>query len=317
LPQLAHALFFMPEQGTYGGFKVTNLVAVWFGFAGSVFPALPDNFGGLRSMLAAGSSGYRFYFLVVVLPLVLLLSIALFTALVRVRTALAAPARRIVALGLTVFLGALAASLVWDPYHPKFWAFSNIGLWLMIAGFLAHLRASRRQGLTTARVTPAEVLVTLGLFCAVSMNLARRVFESGPNQHETAARTVARMVNAEPGSLVLGGWEDEFNYLSLLVPETNLLSLPDVILEQNRNPKRFRLEVDCAIDSTRAGNGRVFVLNQFNRTPDELRAFYARRLKFPEFADWLESLRPFAQPVWQDSATASVLYQLAGLQSPQ
>jgi hypothetical protein len=314
LPQLTHALFFMPEQGTYGGFKLTNLATVWLGFAGSVFPALPEDFGGLRSLLAAGSSGYRFFLLVVVLPLMLLLSVTLLLALVRSRSAMASSARRLVGLGCSVFLGALAASLVWDPYHPKFWVFSNIGLWLMIAGYLAHLRAARRQGLISARVTPAEVLVALGLFSIVSMNLARRVIDAGPNPHEDAAHEVARRVNAEPGSLVLGGWEIEFDYLALLVPEENQLSLPDVILEQQRNPERFRSIVDHAFESTRARDGRVLVLNQFNRTPEELLAFYARRLKFPEFADWLEFLRPSARPVWQDSPGTSVLYEL---QTPQ
>jgi hypothetical protein len=307
----------MPEQGTYGGFKLTNLVAVWLGFAGSAFPALPDNFGGLRSLLAAGSSGYRLYALIVVLPLVLLLTIALFAALVRSRHSLSGPARRLVALGLAVFLAALAASLTWDPYHPKLWTYSNVGLWLMIAGYLAHLRAARRQGLTTARVAPAEILVALGLFSIVSMNVARRVFESGPNPHEATARTIARRVNAIPGSLVLGGWEYGFDYLTLLVPEANQLSLPDLILEQRRDPDRVRVALNRALDMTWAHYGQILVLNQFNRTPAELDAFYARRLKFPAFADWLENWRLHARPVWRDSATGNVLYSLPWLQAPQ
>jgi len=317
LPQLAHALFFMPEQGTYGGLKATNLVTVWLGFANSVFPVLPDDFSGLRGLFGAGGSGWRFYSRVVILPLVIVLSVGLFAALVRARRQITGPARRRVGLGLAVFLGALGASLVWDPYHPKFWVFSNVGLWLMTAGYVAHIRTARRAGKVATRVLPAEILLALGLFTVVSINLARRIIDAGPNPHETASRAIARQVNARPGSIVLGGWEYEFDYLALLVPESNQLCLPDAILEQRRDPSRVRNLLGVALDTTRTQGGQVLVLNQFNRTPDELRAFYARRLKFPDFPDWLETRRSSAQPIWQDSLTGNVLYALAGLEPPE
>jgi MFS family permease len=317
MPQLAHALFFMPEQGTYGGLKATNLVTVWLGFANSVFPVLPDDFSGLRGLLSTGGSGWRFYSRVVVLPLVTVLSVGLFAALVRSRRRLTGPARRLVGLGLAVFLGPLGASLVWDPYHPKFWVFSNVGLWLMTAGYLAHIRSARRTGLVAARVLPAEILLALGLFTVVSINLARRITEAGPNPHEAASRAIARQVNTRPGSIVLGGWEFEFDYLVLLVPEPNQLCLPDAILEQRRDPSRVRNLLGLALGTTRAQGGKVLVLNQFNRTPAELNAFYARRLQFPAFPEWLEIRRSSAEPIWRDSLTGSVLYALAGLESPE
>jgi len=309
LPRLGHALFFMPEQGTYGGFKLSNLVSVGLGFAGSLFPVLPDNFGGLRSLLGQASTG-RGLLLAVVTPLVILLAGALFVALFRTRRQLAVNARRIVGLGLVLFAGALVVSLVWDPYHLKLWTYSNIGLWLMIAGYLAHESRTRQTsptGLTFWRPT----FIALVLLCVVPTNLAHRKADAGGNPKWQAAQAVAAIVNAQPGSIVLGGWEDEFDYLALLVPESNQVSLPDVIMELDRDSTRFAGFATRTLSSARDRGGSVFFLNLFNRGPVELEAFYVRRLRFPEFITWLESLRPQAQETWSDPETGVHLYRLA------
>lgn len=326
LPQLGRALFSISAQGNYGGLKPSNLVSVWLGLAGSVFPVLPDNFGGLRNLLVHRSSSMvHGSSLVVVLPLVVLLAcafgVALFRALRKPQAASHKPQATLV-LGLAVFVPALAVSLVWDPYHPKFWAYSNIGLWLMIAGYLANGHETRRRafelralasrsGVAPWAVLMPEILVGLALFCAVSTNLARRVVDAGANPKWQAAQAVAGIVNAGPGNVVLGGWEDEFDYLTLLVPETNQVSLPDRILELGSDSTRFAGYVAGTFATAQAQAGSVFFLNLFNQSPDELRAFYAGRLGFPRVVSWLQSLRPQAQEVWSDSATGVALYRLA------
>jgi hypothetical protein len=312
LPQLGRALFSISEQGNYGGLKPSNLVSVWLGFAGSIFPVLPDNFGGLRRLLGQTPTAYRLPLQLVVLPLVILLvcafAVALFRALRKRQEASNRP-QTAVLLGLAVFIGALAVSLVWDPYHPKFWAYSNIGLWLMIAGYLAH---ECRTGPTrlTSRIFRHPALIALALFCAVSTNLARRVVDAGVNPKWQAAQAVAGIVNAGPGNVVLGGWEEEFDYLTLLVPESSQVSLPDVILEQRSDSTRFAQYVAGTFAAAQAQDGSVYFLNLFNQSPDELRAFYAGRLRFPAIVSWLDSLRPQAQEVWFDPGTGVALYRL-------
>ena len=97
---------------------------------------------------------------------------------------------------------------------------------------------------------------------------------------------------------MLGGWEDEFDYLTLLVPETNQVSLPDRILELGSDSTRFAGYVAGTFATAQAQAGSVFFLNLFNQSPAELRAFYAGRLGFPSGClSWLQSLRPQAQDV--------------------
>jgi hypothetical protein len=327
LPQLGHALFFMPEQGTYGGLKPSNLVSIWLGFAGSIFPVLPDNFGGLRSLLSQSGIGYRYFRSVVVIPLVVLLGFAFFAALFLARSRLGAKARRTVVPGLAIFLGALAVSLVWDPYHLKLWTYSNIGLWLMVAGYLARnataldpprpthecLTGPTRQ---MSRTFWHPALIAVVLLCVLSTNLARRVLDAGVNPKWQAAQAVAGIVNAEPGNVVLGGWEDEFDYLTLLVPESNQVSLPDAVLENGCDSTRFAGYMAGMFAAEQDKAGTVFFLNLFNRSRAELDAFYTRRLRFPEFIAWLDSYRPGSKLVWQDSLTGVALYELTADRLP-
>jgi hypothetical protein len=310
LPQLGRALFFLPEQGTYGGLKPSNLVSIWLGFAGSIFPVLPDNFGGLRSLLAQSGAGHQYLRSVVVTSLVVLLGGAFFVALFRARRHWAAGIRRVIGLGLAIFAGALAVSLAWDPYHLKLWTYSNVGLWLMVAGYFNPECGMQIAEFRTRHSAIRIALITLVLLCVVSTNFARRIVDAGVNRKWQAAKAVARIVNAEPGNVVFGGWEDEADYLALLVPESNQVSLPDVIMEQGRDSARFAGFVARTLAATQDKNGSVFFLNLFNRSPGELDALYARRLRFPEFVAWLDSYRPGSKPVWQDPLTGVALYKL-------
>jgi hypothetical protein len=305
------ALTFMPEQGTYGGFKITNLFAVLFGYAGSIFPVLPDDFAGLRhfATLLRGAGGRQ-------LPVLASISVivagsALFAlALFRVRARLDVIGRKGVGLGLAVFAGALVASLLWDPYHAKFWMYSNVGLWLASAGYLDYRLRSRD------RCRPATVTLTfLVLLVVVGIGLTTLARRHGPNRKWDAAREIAELTGFDGRAggndrLIIGGWEPEFDYLTLLVPDRSLLSLPDLFLENHRDESRFAQTIDGSAASVFEADGRVFFVNLFNQDSLELRRSYVERLGFPGFAAWVESVRPHVRAVWHSERDGIVLYLL-------
>jgi len=303
--QLTH----MPEMGTYGGFRLTNLAAVLFGFGGSLLPVLPDNFVGLRQ-LAASLAEHDPGLMIRIVALILVwgLALALAAGLVRMRSG---PPRRVMLVGLGVFVAALIASLSWGPYHPKLWAYSNVGVWIMAGSLAEHELSSRGLRRTI-------VLSLLGLALAVSTtaNLANLVRQHRPDARWGAARSVARLVlnGSTPGGsnrLVIGGWEPEFDYLTLMVPESSLLFLPDVYLENGASPERFRHVVDERISRVFANGGEVFFMNLFGRDTAEIRRAYVDRLNFPGFSTWLDGLRLLVRPAWHDEGAGVELFELS------
>jgi hypothetical protein len=305
---LWHQLTYMPEAGTYGGFRLTNLVAVLFGFAGSLFPVLPGDFVGLRQLAASLLAHDRGTALrLIAQVLVWGLALAFAAGLVRIRSG---QARRVMLVGLGVFLGALLASLSWGPYHPKLWAYSNIGLWIM-AGSLAEYELRSHD----PRRVQVLSLLAVAFVATVATNLPNLIRQHESNARWTAARAVAHRVlhRSTPrgaNRLVIGGWEPEFVYLTLMVPESSLLSLPDAYLENGANPERFRRVVDERISRVFANRGEVFFVNVFGRDTAEIRRAYVDRLRFPDFVAWLDGLRPLIRPAWRDAGTGTVLFEL-------
>jgi hypothetical protein len=361
LVKILHALTLMPVQGTYGELRPTNLLTVTLGFAHSILPVLPDDFGGMRQLLAevrAGGIGH--YLGLLAAPLVLVLAVAFFAALARVRDQLSKANRQLVLLGLLVFLGALIASLLWDPYHPKLWVYSNVGLWLMIAGFVKHGTKQKigtlpfsprkpvvslfsefkssgvpREGIpfspfafrlsplirsdTRRGYSPRGTVALLGLtlLCIVAANSVHLIQQHQENPRWQVARQIAQRVTRDERRttdderlLVLGAWEPEFSYLSLMLPDSCLLSLPDLILEEHRQAPAFEQEASRRIRPV-SENGAVYFLNFFNRSEKELTATYARWFRFPEFLPWLESYRPMVCEVMRDEETGISLFQLS------
>jgi len=306
-----HAVTYMPELGTYGGFRLTNLVAVLFGFANSLFPVLPAEFAGLRQGAASLLAHDRgSYLRLIALPLVWGLALAFVAGLLRVRGGPEPAPQRGVLIGLAVFSGALLASLVWGPYHEKLWAYSNVGAWLMAAS-LAEYELRFRDRLRVLVLS----LLTVAVSTTLATNLSNLIRQHRPNPKWGAAMEVARRVldgSAADGSnrLVIGGWEPEFGYLTLMVPESSLLSLPDAYLENGASSERFRRVADERISRVFAKKGKVFFVNLFGRDTAEIRRAYVDRLRFPKFVAWLDGFRPLIRLVWRDARTGIDLFEL-------
>jgi hypothetical protein len=303
VPELARALLVMPEQGTYGGLQVTDFGAVLFGFANSLYPVLPDDFGGLRQLVSQLRTGAGSLALLGV-PAVAALAAVMGVAMFRARNRLKPGTRRLAGTGVAVLLGALVCSLAWDPYHAKLWAFSNLGLWLVAAAFLSVI----------FRACPARRILVPGgaavlLAALLVANTAMLIRRNGSNPKWAAAEAVSRRVSDGSQFLLIGGWEAEFGYLSLMLPESSLLTLPDLILEAKRDRCRFETILDARVPGEAGFEKEVFVLNLFAMSPGQLRAQYGRRLEYPRVQAWLDRNRARARMVMQDCPGGVALHQ--------
>lgn len=298
LNRLFYALTFMPEQGTYGGLKISNIFTIFIGFANSLFPFLSQGFYGMREIISAG--GIRLVtFLSLALLGMALAFLCLFFNLKKSRDRNELPS------GAIIFLGALFSSLIWDPYHLKIWVYANIGFWLMLSDII---------NLTLASLKPQKVfrLVPFFIFllALAVANISHLVKLNKPNPKWQAAKTIAQTVRTNPANVVFGSWEPEFSYLSIFVPENSLFCLPDLILESRRDPVAVQAEIQRAITDSRNQTGTVYFVNIFNRSEQELKRVYAIRLRSPWFLSLIENLRPLTEPVWQDENSSTTLYQL-------
>ncbi len=280
LENLLTAIFFLPEQGTFGGFKLSNLISTPLGFVSSLFSALPDNFAGIKSALATRNP-HPFLLITLIIAGILLLTLTLLAARNKPGTAL--------------LITSLVTALFWDPYHQKIWLYAVIGFWLVLAQ-IRHFRLPL-------------FLITL---ISIPLNLNALIKNHQPYLKWQTAQKLANFVilEHEPGKAktVFGNWEPEFDYLTAFLPDTCLISIPDLILEVKRDSSRFRTTID-SIQQTRQ-TGTIYFVNTFNRSQQQLETLYRRRLKFPYLLTWLGNHRPFIQPLWHDPATSTTLYRL-------
>lgn len=296
--QLFYALTFMPEQGTYGGFKIFNLFTIFIGFTNSLFPLLAQNFFGMREIISSG--GFRFIaFLLIALAGIFLALFSLFFSLKKTGSKNELPS------GALLFLGALFSSLIWDPYHMKIWVYSNIGFWLM---------ASDLIDLSQAALKPQRILrlvpLFIFLFALAGVNIFHLINLNHPNPEWQTAKKIAQTVRTNPANIVFGSWEPGFLYLSLFLPQKNLIVLPDLILENQRDSVAVLAEMERAATDSRSQGATIYFVNIFNRSEQELKRLYAVRLRSFWFLSFLNNLRSLTKPVWQDENSATTLYQL-------
>lgn len=285
LQDLLTALFFLPEQGTFGGFKLSNFISTPLGFISSILPVLPENFSGIKTALATRNPPPLLLLTSIIIG-ILLLTLPLLTAHKKVQRT---P-------GIALLITSLVTALFWDPYHQKIWLYGVIGFWLVLAR-LRHLR----------------LFILLILFILIPLNINALIKNHQPNRKWQTAQKLARFLLFEqhPGNkkVVFGNWEPEFDYLTAFLPDTCLISIPDLILEIRRDSSRFHSTIDSIKLSCPAA--AVYFVNTFNRTKQQLEKLYVHRLKFPYILTWLENQRPFTQPLWHDPLTGTTLYQLS------
>lgn len=307
-----HFLTFMPEQGTYGGLRATNFITVLLGFANSLFPILPEDFTGLKQLIINPETNLQSYYSrIAALLLIGVLAIVFFLSLLKVRRKLEKRSNNIVCFGILIFVGAFITSLFWDPYHPKIWMYSILGLWLMIAGFMNYLYSKSFH----KSLYPKLFICTV--FIIMITNLIFLFTQHKENPKWKTAQAIDRIITRSwssdsiySGNLILGEWEAEFGYLTLLLPNNNIITLPDLILKTSRNPSNFENQVNTMIEMFQRHGNKVYFVNLFNQTDTELQRFYIKRLRFPYFLFWLEKYRNRVKAIWNDPKTRTTLYQL-------
>lgn len=307
-----HLLTFMPEQGTYGGLRATNFITVLLGFANSLFPILPEDFIGLRQLITNPETNLQSYYSrIAALLLIGMLAIVLFFSLLKVRHKLEKKSNIIVFFGILIFVSAFITSLFWDPYHPKIWMYSNLGLWLIIAGFMNHIYSKSHHK------SFYQKLLTIMVCTIMFTNLLFLFAQHKENPKWKAAQVIDRIVTSSwysnsvySGNFILGGWEAEFGYLTLLLPSHNIITLPDLVLTTGRNRSYFENQVDTSIEAFQRHGSKVYFVNLFNQTDTELQRFYVKRLRFSYFLTWLECYRNRVKVIWNNPKTRTTLYQL-------
>ncbi|MGQ9678002.1 MAG: hypothetical protein ACUVUD_01810 [bacterium] len=284
LQTITNALFYLPEQGTFGGFKLSNLISTPLGFISSILPVLPENFSGVKNALSLKNPHPV---LLIILIAVGILLLAIITYISRKQCPKS--------IGIALLLTSILAALIWDPYHQKIWLYGNIGVWL----FLANSRPS----------CPLLIIIVLFL---IPMNLSLLVKNHRPNPKWHSAKKIAQVISFEQNpaekKIVLGNWEPEFDYLSAFLPDSCLLSIPDLILETKRDSLQFQSVLDSIQHNYQTGG--IYIVNTFNRSREELKRLYINRLKFPYFIGWQKTVRQLTRPLWHDTATGTILYTL-------
>ena len=162
----------------------------------------------------------------------------------------------------------------------------------------------------------------LAVAALVVLSFARLAREHRPDPKWRAAREIARIALTTNGVLhsalrtphstflLVGDWDPEFVYLSLLLPDSSLLCLPDLALDLNRDYSRFLATLEQRIAETQVRQGRVFVVNVLNRSPGQLEPLYVRRLGFARFLSQLAELSQQSRLVWSDPQTGATLSEL-------
>ncbi len=148
------------------------------------------------------------------------------------------------------------------------------------------------------------------LFALAGSNIFHLIKLNLPNPKWQTVKTIAQTVRANPANIVFGSWEPEFSYLSLFLPEKSLICLPDLILEKQRDSIAVQNQIDNGIKGCRSRGGTVYFVNIFNQSEDELKRFYACRLRSPWFLLWIENHRGSVKPVWRDEKSAVSVYSV-------
>ncbi len=297
---LFSTLTFVPEQGTFGGFKASNLITMFLGLTNSIFPVLPDDFSGVKNFIALG--GYRIY----LLGAALLFGIAIFFFSLVTEISDRCEGKR--PLWLLVFLAALITAIFWAPYHPKIWMYANLGLWLGVTSWVKIPTEARgpKTGLRSS---------VFGLFCLLvwGVNICWLLAQAGINPKLSSAREIAQIVTNGgcQGKLVIGDWEPEFCYLTLFLPESSLVSLPDLILQNGKDSAQTWDEIEVLTTDFLNNGGKLYFVNLFNYPGEKLRMFYAQRLQAGWFLSWVKRYRPLIRLIWQDEKTKVALFQNA------
>ncbi len=293
---LAIAILKLPQQGTYGGFKLGSLVATPIGLTQAFFPILPDDFRGLRSL-------YHQTPVLALLAGILSLITCAFLARAIYLLSKRGISRNVALFSSVLTLLLVEAVCLWfDPYYSKLQIFALILFWLIVAvGF---------TGSQSDRARRWFLLLFVAAVAACGVRALRTNIQ--PSQTNKNAQQLHAMVGE---GVLITGWSSDVAHLWLYSNGDNILPLPDFAFARNLQPSRVEADLDAIIKKATVDGTNVYFYGVFDADDADLTNVYETRFRLTGFTSYLRSLQQDARPVArfvQPGGHWSVLYVYNG-----
>jgi hypothetical protein len=293
LGALVTAVLHFPQEGTYGGFKLSSLIATPIGLVDALFGALPANFVGLRLFLRQ-STGLAVFVLGVGLSLVVVI-----VATCRRLWRSGETWKPVVVAAVVAFLLIEAACIEWDPYYRKLQLFAAILLLLLLAAAFSHTRFRFRA--------PVSVLFLAGIIVSGGHQLIRN---RKPSPAITNAQKLHEIVRQRP---LITGWSSDIAHLWLYSNGDNIISIPDFAFARHLNSGVVQSDLTRLVQQSISGGQSVFFYGLFSPSDKDLAHVYETRFHLDGLSGFLEDLKERSRPVakfQQAGAADCFLYEL-------
>lgn len=269
--------FTLSSPEVFGRPSLRKLALVPVGFAAGLFPALPEDFAGIRSILRSPSS--------LLLTAGSSLALMALTALGavgfwRARRRLQGRERLAVLCGVTGLAATALGPALWDPVYDKLWL-QPVAAWTFLAALaLARLPAPRWRPAWTAAALAATAAIA-------AVNLARAVpAHLRPTPWLDEARQIAE--RTAPRDLVVHEWDS----ISVLYgtfwgwsPDRHRFDFPTTAVERGPGAREA---LDRAVLEAWQRGGRVWFIGVLDQPRDQWDVFLGNTVGVP-----YETLAPY------------------------
>ena len=274
---LVRAILMLPQQGTYGGFKLGSLIATPIGLTEGFFPILPDGFIGLRSLFREGPGA------VLYAGVATLIVCAFLGAVFYVLYRQGALRSRLAITCILSFLLIEGACVEWDAYYQKLHLFA-----VVLCLTMAMVALSKREPLDIRW----PVLLFLGLTMASGVGVLRRNVQ--PSQMRANAQQLAAIIGN--GELITT-WSGDVMHMVLYPNAGEIVSLPDLAMALQLDSKRVQHDLDTIIQQATAQGRSVYIYGLFEEKSGKASGIYETRFRLAGITEYLSGLRLKSKPV--------------------
>jgi hypothetical protein len=268
---LARAIVRLPQQGTYGGFRLSSLIATPIGLAQALFTVLPADFRGLRSL--ADKPAAAMY--VGVLTLLTCAFLARAIWLLYQRRAL----KELLFLSsLLTFLLVEAACIEWDPFYQKLQIFGLITFWVIVAAGFAGVQNDRTYRWLLLLFVAAVVFNGLWI-------LRKNV------QPSLARENAQRLHSIVGAGVFITGWSSDAAHMWLYSNGENLITIPEFAMDRDLQANRVMGDLNGKMKRAAAEGEGVYFYDVFDSDDANLINVFETRFRLTGFVPYLRSLQ--------------------------
>jgi hypothetical protein len=291
LHDLAIAVLRFPQQGTYGGFRATSLVATPLGLTQALLAILPDSFLGLRLLLRNEPLTTM---LAACATLVCLFVLVSCCYRLWISGDIRKPAILASVLALLVIEG---VCVEWDPYYSKLQLFAAVLFFVIIAvGFPRNLRR------------PPTALMVIFLLAVMISGVRTLAINQRPS---LAAQNAVRLHKLVGEDVLITGWSADVVQLWLYSNGTNVISIPDFALARHLQMDRVEADLNALLQQSAATGRSVFFYGMFD-PENKVLNYIETRFRLNGFSGYMKSFESEALPVAnfeQPGAQNCLLYE--------